>query len=349
MISPKQAVLDLDEYCVPQDQSLVKLNQNESSYDVPAALKQDILNRLNEWKWNRYPPLKADSLVRAISAYTDYPASGIVVGNGSNEMIQAVLAAFCGPGDKVLLVSPGFSIYPRVAHIMGLERIDVPLADDFAFDTPRIIEKSEEARMIMIASPNNPTGTAFNLDDIEEIAETFHGIFVIDEAYFEFHKVTAQTCISRYQNIILLRTLSKAFSLAGLRLGYVLAAPEMARAMDKTKLPFSVGIFQQIAGEVLLNNHGVITQVADMIIKEREKVFSQLSRMESIRPIPSSTNFILFEVKDGSAKGVFDACYHQGVLLRYFGGKHLKDFLRVTIGTPEENEIFVTTLKEVVN
>lgn len=348
MKNVKKSIIELEDYFVLQDTSVVKLNQNESPYDIPIELKKEILSKLNESQWNRYPQLRPSYLIDAISIYTNYPCSGVVVGNGSNAIIQTVLLTFCEPEDKILVVSPGFPIYPRLAKIIGLEIVDVPLLEDFSFDVATIIEKSEGIRIVILASPNNPTGTALRIEKIEEIAENIEGVLVVDEAYFEFYKKTAQGLLEKFDNIIIIRTFSKAFSLAGLRLGYLLAGPEIAREIEKVRLPCSVGVFQQIAGEVMMKNKDCIKSLADKIIEERGKIFSELKKIPSVNPASSFTNFILFEITGRPAKYAFEAFYKRGVLLRYFETQRLKKYLRVTVGTPEENNIFLKNLKAVL-
>jgi histidinol-phosphate aminotransferase len=344
----KKPVIELEEYFVLQDASVAKMNQNESPYDIPSALKKMISARLIHSQWNRYPFLKPDRLINGLSNYTNYPRSGIIVGNGSNEIIQSVLLSICKPPDKIVVVSPGYSIFPRLARIIGLKIVDVPLLDDFRFDVSSIIKKSKGARVTIFASPNNPTGTALGIEEIKDIANNIEGTLVIDEAYFEFYKKTALELLKKMYNIIIIRTFSKAFSLAGLRLGYLIARPEIAKAIGKTKLPFSVGFFQQIAGEVMLNNVKCIKNTADKVIKEREKLFSALRDIRSVKPVPSFANFILFEVQGIPARNVFEALYKQGVLLRYFEAPRLKNMLRVTVGRPHENAIFLRKLKSVL-
>jgi histidinol-phosphate aminotransferase len=348
MTGIRQSVMELKEYYVLQDTSVVKLNQNESPYDIPAELKKDVLNKLAKIEWNRYPPLRASKLTEAISNYTQYPDSGIIVANGSNEIIQAVFSAVCEIGDKVVVIVPGFSVYPRIARIMNLEIIEVALLENFSFDVPAIIDYSKKAKMLILSSPNNPTGTDLTIDDITEILQNIEGILVVDEAYFEFNKKTAQEYLKKFYNLIIIRTFSKAFGLAGIRLGYLLARPELAQEIQKAKLPFSVGIFQQLVGEVVMKNTKYTDAVVDEIISGREGVYSELERMSSIKPIRSSTNFILFEVMGKSAKLVYDELYKKKVLVRYFENVRLNTMLRVTIGKAHENEQFLDNLNEIV-
>ena len=345
----RKSIQELKEYTVPQDKYEVKLNQNESPYDVPEGLKEEIIRKIKITDWNRYPSRTAIPLVKAISVYTNFPEEGIVAANASNEILQAVFQAICDAGDKVVAISPGFAIYPYLSKIMDLDLDEVPLLEDFSFDIKEIINKGKDAKMVILALPNNPTGTTISIDKIEEIAKNINGIFVVDEAYFEFSKKTAISLLDKYDNIIIIRTLSKAFGLAGLRLGYLLTNAEIAGAVQKAKLPFSVGIFGQIAGEVLLKKNEYIKDIVKKIMDEKEKVFAKLKEIPIIEPIPSYTNFILFRTQNMPGKELFDEMYRRGVLLRFFDTPRLKKTLRVTIGKPEQNKTFLNTLKEVLS
>lgn len=344
----RKSIQELKEYTVPQDKYEVKLNQNESPYDVPKNLKEEIIKKIMFADWNRYPSRTAIPLVKAISLYTNFPEEGIVAANASNEILQAVFQTICNTGDKIVAISPGFAIYPYLSKIMDLNLIEVPLLEDFSFDTEEIINEGKEAEMVVLALPNNPTGTTISIEEIEEIARSIEGIFVVDEAYFEFSGKTAIPLLDKYDNIIIIRTLSKAFGLAGLRLGYLLTNAELSGAVQKAKLPFSVGILGQIAGEVLLKKNEYIRDIVKKIMDEKEKVFTELKGIPTIEPVPSYTNFILFKTQKMSGRDLFDEMYSRGVLLRFFDTPRLKNTLRVTIGKPEENKIFLERLKKVL-
>jgi len=343
----KDSVKQLENYVVSQDQSVIKLNQNESAYDVPNGLKEEIIHRLERQNWNRYCENRPDGLISAIAAYRNFPEQGILAGNGSNEMIQTVISGTCREGDRIVVVSPGFSVYPRLAKIWNIDTISVPLRDDFSFDVPIIIEKAQNARMVILASPNNPTGSVLQPDEISKILESIPGIFVLDEAYFEFHGDTAQDLIEKNERLIILGTFSKAFSLAGLRLGYLLAQPAVAQQLEKAKLPFSVGIFQQIAGEILLKNRDQLQPVIDEIIEQRDWLFGQVSQRETVSAVASAANFFLFRLSGFDGAGLFKEFYKRGILLRHFRDERISDFLRVSIGTPKENKKFLQILDEI--
>lgn len=335
----------LKPYFVPQAGCPVKLNQNESPFDVRPEIKERIFARLRKTDWNRYPPLGAEKLLTRLARYTDFPEAGIVLGNGSNEIIQTVLLAACEPGDPIAVVEPGFSTYPRLGRILGLEVRTLALGKNFRFDPDAIIAASRGARLVIIASPNNPTGTALTLPELEKMARAIAGYLVIDEAYYEFAGVTGQPLIRQFAKLMIIRTFSKAFGLAGARLGYLLARPEIAETMNKVKLPFSVGFFQQACGAELLQNRGFVRETVATIKRERGQMFRSMSRIRGLQPIPSRANFILFRVRTKPAAGIFDGLRKKGVLVRNFDGPGLKNWLRVTVGRPAENRAFLAALK----
>ncbi len=345
----KESVLRLNEYKVAQKGARIKLNQNESPYGVPEELRAQIIDRLNRQDWNRYPALEPEALINSIGRYCQFPAPGIMAGNGSNEIIQAIMLASCNTTDKVAVVTPGFSIYPRVGATIGANVIAVPLDRDFQFDAPALIAAALDARLMIFATPNNPTGTVIDATLIEEILSRFRGMLVVDEAYFEFSRISVQNLIKKYPNLVIIRTMSKAFSMAGLRLGYMLGQPDIVKAVNLARLPFSIDVFTQIAGEVLMENVESVAKHVDEIISERERVFLELDIIEGVNPIPSSANFILFEIENCRGMEVYEELLNAGILVRVFNDHRLKNYLRVTIGTPGENDSFLERFKMVMS
>ncbi|OPX18586.1 histidinol-phosphate transaminase [candidate division WOR-3 bacterium 4484_100] len=341
----RRTVQELEEYTVPQPQRMIKLNQNESPFDLPESIKVRILQRLRQITWNRYPLSKSPGLVQAISDYTGLKPQYIVCGNGSNELIDSVFQAFCEPGERVMVVEPGFAIFERQARLRDLNIIKVPLDKGFAYNPDAIIDAADSTKLIILASPNNPTGSVLSVEQIKRILCKTRAFVVIDEAYYEFCGVSAQDLLADFGNLVITRTFSKAFGLAGIRLGYLLAQPEVAKQLDKAKLPFSVGIFQQVVGEVVLRMRRYVEQVVQQIIEERQRVYNRLCKLKNIQPFASGANFILFEVKDGQADRLFEMLYQRGILLRSFNNISLKNMLRVTIGRPEENSRFLQEME----
>jgi len=201
---------------------------------------------------------------------------------------------------------------------------------------------------MFLAVPNSPTGTALDFNQVKNIAESVPCVVAVDEAYHEFCGETVLPLISDHDNIVILRTFSKALRLAGLRLGYLLGPAPLIKEFKKAKLPFSVGLFQQIAGEILLRNSPLFLQSAEQINQEKDRVFDELEKMEGVNAVPSLANFILFEVQGVGAKDVFRELFDGGIVVRGFDSERLENMIRVTIGTPEENDTFLHILRDVI-
>jgi histidinol-phosphate aminotransferase len=343
----QQSVDGIGAYVVDQDASLIKLNQNESSRDVPAALKEEIFERLRRTSWNRYPIDGSGALEEKIAAYTGHPVSGILAGNGSNELIQTLFVAACSKGDRVVTARPSFSVYKRVAGLLGVVLDEIPLGLRFAYDADEVIRRAKCARMVILAVPNNPTGTTISEKDLERIARATDGLLVIDEAYQEFQGTNAQSLLSRYENVVILRTMSKAWRLAGARLGYLLGREETARALSKAKLPFSVDVFARTVTEAVLERRDLMDEVVRTVRSERERLFREMEGIPALAPVPSAANFILFEVKNRPARSFFQALRDKGVLVRVYDEPDLRNYLRVTIGDPAENDAFLAAVREI--
>jgi histidinol-phosphate aminotransferase len=348
MTAIKPAILRLKEYHVPLHPGLIKLNQNESPWDVPDKIKTAVCRRLVRIGWNRYPENGAAALREKLALYTGHSPDGILAGNGSNELIQTIISACCRKGDRILTVTPGFSVYRHTATTQNIRTMEVPLKKDFSFDLQKIVEASRLCRATFITSPNNPTGTWITKEDIAWLAAASPSLIVADEAYFEFSGRTAISLLSSFQNMIILRTFSKALSLAGLRLGYLLGRPDLVRELRKTILPFSVGAAQQAAGEALLESSDLIKARAKAIIQERENLFQALTSLRGITPVPSAANFILFEANRIPGKILFRKLINRGVLTRHFESPALKNMLRVTVGRRAENRVFLKSLESIL-
>lgn len=347
--SIKPSVRSLNAYRVTQDFSRVKLNQNESPFDVPVELKKEISRKLLDYQWNRYPDNFADALTAKLSLYTGFPAPGIIPGNSSNELLQTAIYSACSSGDAIVVANPGFPVYKRIASVMDIDVREVSLRRDFSVDPGHITAASGGARMVILASPNNPTGLMVPLEDIDAIASAIEGILVVDEAYFEFCRQSAQQLLDKHWNIIIVRTFSKAFNLAAMRLGYMIGRPELMDELGKAKLPFSVGLFQQAAGETVLENHAFVRTNVDRIISERERIVKELKAIPLLQTFPTEANFILVRSWKIPAREIYLSLYEKGVAVRYFDTPELKDCLRITVGTPGENTLLLEKLKQIVD
>jgi len=343
----KFSVQDLEAYTVPQEGFPIKLNQNESPFDVRSEIKQEIWQRFQQDEWFRYPNEEPSDLLEALSIYSGHPREGILIGNGSNELIQASMIGALNPGDGLLLIRPGFSVYPRLAKIFNCEVFEVFLNKNFEFDEKQILATLQEksVQMLLIDSPNNPTGAFLDIRVVKNILENFEGLFVLDEAYFEFSCETARDLIAAYPNLVILRTLSKGFGLAGLRLGYMLGQPDVIAELKKAKLPFSVNRFSQVAAAILFKHSEIIQENTELIRRERKRLFEEMTNLQGIHVYPSRANFILFETIEKPVQDIFNGLKEQGILIRDVSHyQKLEKALRVTIGKPEENDQFLEAL-----
>ncbi len=328
----------------------IKLNQNESPFDVPEELKAQILETVRQRPWSRYPqPMPAD-LIEALARHAGWDPESLIVCNGSNTLVQLVLAVSTSPGVPVVIPSPSFSLYGLYAGIFGGRIVPVDLTPDYTFNVPAIREaaRRERAHTIIFCSPNNPTGCIITNPDLKALLEETDALVMVDEAYGEFSGTTALDLLPRYPNLIILKTFSKAFGAAGIRIGYLIAHPDLVREILKGKIPFDINVFSHAAALHILKHRDLIQKRVDAICAERERVFSALQEIDGVRPYPSHANLILFEVADPDA--VFTGLIEQGVLIRNVTGyPMLSKALRVSIGAPKENNRFLEALKRTLS
>ncbi len=335
-----------EEYSFPETSDFIRLNLNESAYAMPDWLKAKILRRLKKAPWHYYPSDNNITLLSRLADYTGGQPDGILLGNGSNELIQTVVYACCCSGDTILAVRPGFSIYKSVAELMNIRVKEVPLRDDLSLDTESLLQAARKARVVFLASPHNPTGFTLGSEQLEKIIAETKGLVVVDEAYAEFSGETSIPLLFRYDNLLVLRTFSKAFRLAGGRFGYLVGQPRLIKVLKAARLPFSVGIFQQIAAEILLEEKDFILKEIQKIVAERERLFNLLKTCRSFRPFPSQANFLLVESSLFTAEEIYTRLFEKKILVRVFGSPELRCRFRVTVGQPEENNFLLKALRE---
>ncbi|MDY6943080.1 MAG: histidinol-phosphate transaminase [Pseudomonadota bacterium] len=346
-------VRELDVYHVPSADGLVKLDAMENPYGWPPELVQGWLAAIRDVPLNRYPdPVARDllPLMRAAMAVPD--GAEILLGNGSDELIQILMTAVAGARRSVLAPEPGFVMYRLIARALGLNYVGVPLRSaDFSLDLPALLKAVELHRpaLIFLAYPNNPTGNLFNDSDIERILEAASGLVVIDEAYAPFANATWMPRLAQYPHLLILRTLSK-LGLAGLRLGLLVGSSEWIREMDKVRLPYNINALTQRTAQFALEHNEVLLAQAEQIRAERGRLFGVLGALKGVTAYPSRANFILFRVHSVSAPAVYARLLDDGILIKQLHGAHpmLENCLRVTVGTPEENQRFLDSLAGVV-
>ncbi len=318
-----------------------KLDQNESPYDLPPELKREVWAKLQSVPWNRYSELAADSLRAAVAQRHGWDEAGVVVSGGSNVLIQAFVAA-CGIGQRVLSVRPTFAVYGEQARLLGAPLTEVPLNDDFSLPTTQLLaELRRGPGVFFLANPAAPTGNTFSQDDLDTLIRAApHWTVVFDEAYHQFADTDLLPLVRDNPNAASLRTFSKAFGLGGVRLGYTLTSPDLARNIQKLLLPFSVSALQVATGLTVLEHPEYVEARAAEARQERAFLLTELQKLPNLTVYPSQTNFLLFRV--GDAEAFFSSLLDAGVLVRrqdHLPG--LSGCLRVSVGTPKENRIFV--------
>lgn len=343
----------LSAYHVPDAEGFVKLDAMENPYPLPEDLRAELGRRLAEVALNRYPVPSYAQLKRKIRERLGVPAGfDVVLGNGSDELIAMLAVACAKPGAKVLAPTPGFVMYSMSAQFAGLEFVGVPLKPDFTLDRDAMLAAIARHRpaITYLAYPNNPTGRLFDADHMVEIIRTVGdtGIVVVDEAYQPFAQASFMPRLPEFPNLVVMRTVSK-LGLAGIRLGYMSAAPALLAEFDKVRPPYNVNVLSEAAADFLLDHVGVLDAQAAQLREERARLAAALAALPGVEVFPSAANFLLIRVKTAkiSANDAFSALLDRKVLIKNVGKMQtlLENCLRVTVGTPEENRIFLDALK----
>jgi len=346
----KPVVRGMPSYNLKEVSCRIKLNQNESPFEIPEEVRAEILECTKKHAFSRYPSLLAVPLAEKLSEVLGLPREWVLVGHGSNELIWALVQAVLGRGDRVVVPTPAFALFTHYPKVVEAELAEAPAKEDLSFDVERLLSEAgnPETRLVLIASPNSPTGAVLGLRDVEHLCRATRGLVLLDEAYCQFAKENALSLLQKHPNLLLLRTFSKAFHLAGMRVGYLLAQPEISEAVSKCKLPFSVDALAQTAAMAMLARQDWVEDKVCYIIQERERLFQELGTLPGVRPYPSQANFILFRVPD--AKRAFEGLLKKGILVRDVSHYPLlADCLRVTVGLEGENDAFMKALKQILN
>ncbi|MBT9464487.1 histidinol-phosphate transaminase [Hydrogenophaga sp.] len=342
----RPAVLNSPDYPFTPVNAPIKLDQNESFADFPDELKVIALERLRHAPWHRYTDLNAETLSDAIAAHDGWSASGTVVTTGSNVLI-ALLIQLCALGGRVITVTPNFALYALDAKLLGASLTEVPLRADTSLDMDAVITALGSSTgdgphgVIYIPRPHAPTGSLCLLDELERLAVACPGwLLVVDEAYHHFAPDDARALARRHEHVVLLRTFSKAWGLAGVRLGYALASDAVARQLRKLVPPFGVSLMQTVCAQVALEQPGYVQERVAITLRERERMATALQAHPTWQVLPSHTNFLLIRTPDAAAAHA--DLLAQGVLVRRQDSLHgLRGCIRVTVGTVEENSAFL--------
>lgn len=342
-------VLPLRAYEAEDATALIKLDANENPYPPPAELMARIGAAAAALELNRYPDPTARELRRVLADRCGWTREGLLLGNGSDDLILLLLAACGGEGATLLVPTPTFSMYRHIAVSLGWRVEEVPLTPSFGLDEQRLLERAAACspRLSVFASPNNPTGNRFDRGVMERYLEAASGIVVIDEAYHDFAGESVVELLARNRNLVVLQTLSK-IGLAALRLGILLADARLVRELDKVRLPYNVASFSQTAARMVLENPVYLESQIRTVRAERQRLDAALSRLPGVVTFPSDANFILLRTGRPS-RDVFEGLRRRGVLVRDLGGNPgmLHGCLRVTVGLPDENDSFLEAMREV--
>ena len=346
----RENLQELSPYGAPQLPAEAVMNTNENPYAPSQKLTKAISDRVAEvaLSLNRYPDRDAVVLRTKLADFinglsgTEITVENIWAANGSNEIIQSLFMAF--GGGTALGFTPSYSMHPLIAKVTQVKWISGNRREDFSLDIDSAIAQIERDKptLTFITTPNNPTGSAVTIDEIEKLAQATTGLLVVDEAYAEFSdEISAVTLIKKYPHVVVIRTMSKAFAFAGVRLGYLVADSAVVEAMFLVRLPYHLSALTQAAAEVALDFKNELLGTVEQLRKDRDFVASQLTEM-GLAVIPSASNFLLFSGFDMPSAELWQAMLDKGVLIRDVG---LLGYLRVTIGNEAENKAFLTALK----
>ena len=343
----------LSAYHVQPARGVIKLDAMENPYTWPDELRDDWLQLLRGVDVNRYPDPGAAMLAERLAAVMGVPdGMRVMLGNGSDELIQMIAMALSGPSRCVLSVDPGFVMYRMIATFCGMRYVGVPLrGDDFSLDLPALLQAMDEHQpaVVFLAYPNNPTGNLFEAGDVERVIAAAPGLVVIDEAYAPFTDATFMDRLGDFDNLVVMRTVSK-MGLAGLRLGMLAGSPAWLDQFDKVRLPYNINVLTQASAEFALRHKAVFDAQTAAIVAERPRLAAALEAHDGVSVYPSDANFLLLRTPPGKARGWFEGLRGRGVLIKLLDGAHplLADCLRPTVGTPQENDALIAAFDDVV-
>lgn len=345
-------IRSLSAYHVQDATGLVKLDAMENPYTWPTELRDEWAQLMHNTDVNRYPDPTAGELVARLIESMEVPAGmRLILGNGSDEIIQMICMSLSGPGRCVLSVDPGFVMYRMIATFCGMPYVGVPLAAaDFSLDVAALKQAMDEHQpaVVFLAYPNNPTGNLFREQDVLEIIGAAPGLVVIDEAYAPFTDASFMSRLGQYDNLLVMRTVSK-MGLAGLRLGFLAGPPAWLDEFDKVRLPYNINVLTQVSVDFALRHRNVFDEQTRELRKERERLAIGLAGLPGVTVYRSDANFVLLRAPAGRGSEWFEGLKAHGILIKNLHGAHplLKDCLRPTVGTPQENDAMLQAFRKV--
>ncbi|HXY93561.1 MAG TPA: histidinol-phosphate transaminase [Acidimicrobiia bacterium] len=349
-VAPRDDLGALEGYHSPQLDVSVRLNTNESPYPPPPEFVDRWLAALSDTELNRYPDRSASELRVALGAHLGQPSERLFCANGSNEVLQTLLLAYGGHGRRALVFEPTYALHSHIARITGTEVVAGERQADFtiSIEGARELVAEHDPVVVFACSPNNPTGTVEDADTIDALLTATKGLVVVDEAYGEFAPRRTLDRVRDDGRLVVVCTYSKVWSMAALRLGFAVAPPWVVERLEQVVLPYHLPLATQIAGRVALDFRAEMHDRVERLVRERERVAAALATVDGVTAFPSGANFVLFRVL-GDARAVWKRLVARGVLVRDCSGwPRLAGCLRVTVGTPDENDAFLAALRESV-
>jgi histidinol-phosphate aminotransferase len=344
--APRDDLRELAGYHSPQLEVSVRLNTNESPFPPPPAFVNAWTDALSAVPFHRYPDRAATALRKAIGKRLGQPAERVFAANGSNEVLQTILLTYGGAGRSALVFEPTYALHAHISRITGTDVVTALRTDEFAVDPGAAVRvvRERQPSVVFLCSPNNPTGTVEERETVEAILDVAPGLVVVDEAYGEFARWSALELVDDDRPLAVVRTYSKVWSLAALRLGFCVAPPWMVEELEKVVLPYHLDVATQLAGTIALDFESEMDARVGRLVEERERMFVALDELDGITVFPSGANFLLFRVH-GDGDAVWQRLVDQGVLVRNFARwPNVEDCLRVTVGTVAENDAFLAAL-----
>ena len=344
-VLPRPGLRDVAPYDSPQLDVPVRLNTNECPYPLPEGFRDDLARSVRELGLHRYPDPDASELRSLLASLNTHPAEGTWVANGSNEILLELLQAYGGPGRRAVVFEPTYALHSRLAWLTQTELVRLELDAPWRIASHDAAEAfSHRPDVVFVCSPNNPTGNAQPLDAVIELATHGSALVVVDEAYVEFGGETALSLVARFPNVVVVRTFSKAFALAGARIGYCLASSDVVHDLRRVRLPYHLSAITQAAGLVALDHRDDAIAILDEIRSQRARILATLPSM-GVTAYPSDANFVLFRPSE-PPRETWHALLDRGVLVRDLSSV-VPDTLRVTAGTADEVDRFLEALQEV--
>jgi len=337
----------LPTYSVDEQEWNIKLDANESNVNLPPLVQERINNRLSFLAFNRYPDIGMKNLKEQIAQNFNLTIDNILIGNGSSEILEKLFHAFGGSGRSIVFPTPSFSMYHIYAKLTESTAVPVDLEADFSLSCDKMLDaaKTADAKLVILCTPNNPTGTVMPQRDIEYIVANAGCPVVVDEAYFEFYGESAVALLQKYPNVIIARTFSKAYGLAAARVGYMVADADIVKMVSKVCMPYHVNALSLAAAEIVYQMRDEFVPVIRQTIAERKRLAAALAKLPGITVYPSETNFLLIKLENARALSIHLA--EQGIGIRDFSSAPgLGDCLRISVGTPAENDMVLKTITD---